>query len=42
MGWHRKIPNPIQYLVGSLGGCVDMKILLALSNNGIVPDELIL
>ncbi|MDP3563921.1 MAG: OsmC family protein, partial [Methanoregula sp.] len=35
-----KIPNPIQYLVGSLGGCVGVKILLALSDNGIVPEEL--
>jgi uncharacterized OsmC-like protein len=42
MGGHGKIPNPIQYLVGSLGGCVGVKILFALSNNGIVPDELIL
>lgn len=42
MGGHGKIPNPIQYLVGSLGRCVGVKILLALSNNGIVPDELIL
>ena len=37
MGGHGKIPNPIQYLVGSLGGCVGVKILLALSDNGIVP-----
>jgi putative redox protein len=40
MGGHGKIPNPIQYLIGSLGGCVGVKILLALSDNGIVPDEL--
>jgi len=40
MGGHGKIPNPIQYLVGSLGGCVGVKILLALSDKGIVPDEL--
>jgi putative redox protein len=38
MGGHGKIPNPIQYLVGSLGGCVGVKILLALADNGIVPD----
>ena len=37
MGGHGKQPNPIQYLVGSLGGCVGVKILLALSDNGIVP-----
>jgi putative redox protein len=40
MGGHGKIPNPIQYLVGSLGGCVGVKILLALSDNGIVPEDL--
>jgi putative redox protein len=40
MGGHGKIPNPIQYLVGSLGGCVGVKILLALSDKGIVPDEM--
>ncbi|MEI7648668.1 MAG: OsmC family protein [Methanomicrobiales archaeon] len=40
MGGHGKVPNPIQYLVGSLGGCVGVKILLALSDNGIVPEEL--
>ena len=38
MGGHGTLPNPIQYLVGSLGGCVGVKILLALSDNGIVPD----
>jgi putative redox protein len=37
MGGSGKFPNPIQYLVGSLGGCVGVKILLALSDNGIVP-----
>ncbi len=40
MGGHGKVPNPIQYLIGSLGGCVGVKILLALSDNGIVPEEL--
>ena len=40
MGGQGKVPNPIQYLIGSLGGCVGVKILLALSDNGIVPDEL--
>lgn len=40
MGGEGKVPNPIQYLIGSLGGCVGVKILLALSDNGIVPDEL--
>jgi len=40
MGGHGKFANPIQYLVGSLGGCVGVKILLALSDNGIVPEEM--
>jgi putative redox protein len=42
-GWHGgegNVPNPIQYLIGSLGGCVGVKILLALSDKGIVPREL--
>jgi putative redox protein len=40
MGGQGKVPNPIQYLIGSLGGCVGVKILLALSDNGIVPQNL--
>jgi putative redox protein len=40
MGGHGKLANPIQYLVGSLGGCVGVKILLALGDNGIVPSEM--
>jgi putative redox protein len=40
MGGHGKVANPIQYLVGSLGGCVGVKILLALGDRGIVPEEL--
>ena len=40
MGGQGTLPNPIQYLIGSLGGCVGVKILLALADNGIVPDEL--
>jgi len=35
-----KVPNPIQYLIGSLGGCVGVKILLALGDRGIVPEAL--
>lgn len=37
MGGSGKFPNPIQYLVGSLGGCVGVKILLALGDKGIEP-----
>jgi putative redox protein len=40
MGGQGKVPNPIQYLIGSLGGCVGVKILLALADNGIVPQNL--
>ncbi|OPX63759.1 MULTISPECIES: OsmC family protein [unclassified Methanoregula] len=40
MGGHGKYANPIQYLVGSLGGCVGVKILLALGDRGIVTDEM--
>ena len=40
MGGHGKFPNPIQYLIGSLGGCVGVKIILALGDQGIVVDEM--
>jgi len=40
MGGHGTVPNPIQYLVGSLGGCVGVKICLALADKGIVPEEM--
>jgi len=40
MGGKGTLPNPIQYLIGSLGGCVGVKILLALGDNGIVPAEM--
>lgn len=40
MGGHGTVPNPIQYLIGSLGGCVGVKIILALSDNGIVTEEM--
>jgi putative redox protein len=40
MGGHGKVANPIQYLVGSLGGCVGVKILLALGDNNIVVEEM--
>jgi putative redox protein len=40
MGGDGTVPNPIQYLVGSLGGCVGVKIILALGDKGIVPEEM--
>ncbi len=40
MGGHGTIPNPIQYLIGSLGGCIGVKIILALSDKDIVTREM--
>lgn len=40
LGGGGKAPNPIDYLIASLGGCVGIKILLALSDHDIVPDEM--
>jgi putative redox protein len=40
LGGGGQIPNPIEYLFASLGGCVGIKILLSLSDHGIVPDTL--
>ena len=40
LGGGGNIPNPIEYLIASLGGCVGIKILLALSDQNIVPDHL--
>lgn len=40
LGGGGQTPNPIDYLIASLGGCVGIKILLALSDHGVVPDEM--
>ena len=40
MGGHGMCANPIQYLIGSLGGCVGVKILLALGDKGIAVVEM--
>lgn len=40
LGGGGRTPNPIDYLIASLGGCVGIKILLALSDHDIVPDEM--
>jgi putative redox protein len=40
MGGHGKVANPIQHLIGSLGGCVGVKIVLALGDQGIAVDGL--
>ncbi len=40
LGGEGKIPNPIEYLIASLGGCIGIKILLSLSDQGITPDML--
>ena len=40
LGGGGAIPNPIEYLIASLGGCVGIKILLSLSDEKIVPERL--
>jgi len=40
MGGHGTAPNPIQYLIGSLCGCVGVKIILALGDQGIAVNGL--
>ncbi|PKL64894.1 MAG: hypothetical protein CVV32_07425 [Methanomicrobiales archaeon HGW-Methanomicrobiales-3] len=40
MGGQGNTPNPIQYLIGSLGGCVGVKIILALGDNGIAVKQM--
>jgi putative redox protein len=40
LGGEGNAPNPIDYLIASLGGCVGIKILLSLSDKGIVPERL--
>lgn len=42
LGGSGQIPNPIEYLIASLGGCVGIKILLALKDQNIIPDQLII
>jgi len=40
LGGSGAIPNPIDYLFASLGGCIGIKILLDLGDRGIHPEEL--
>ena len=40
LGGEGLIPNPIEYLMASLGGCIGIKILLALSDHEIIPGSL--
>jgi len=40
LGGGGQTPNPIDYLIASLGGCVGIKILLALSDQGVVPEAM--
>jgi putative redox protein len=40
LGGKGEIPNPIDYFIASLGGCVGIKILLVLSDHQIVPSFL--
>ena len=37
LGGGGTIPNPIEYLIASLGGCIGIKVLLSLSDAGITP-----
>jgi len=37
LGGGGTIPNPIEYLIASLGGCIGIKILLSLSDADITP-----
>ncbi|NLW77265.1 MAG: hypothetical protein GXY18_12715 [Methanomicrobiales archaeon] len=40
LGGKGKIPNPIDYLFASLGGCIGIKILLDLGDKGLAPELL--
>lgn len=40
LGGGGMIPNPIDYLFASLGGCIGVKILLDLKDKGFVPEML--
>lgn len=40
LGGEGAIPNPIDYLFASLGGCIGIKILLDLGDKGIKPEHL--
>jgi len=40
LGGGGKIPNPIDYLFASLGGCIGIKILLDLGDKGFKPELL--
>lgn len=40
LGGGGKIPNPIDYLFASLGGCIGIKILLDLGDKGFTPELL--
>lgn len=40
LGGSGKNPNPIDYLMASLGGCVGIKVVMGLSKRGIEPNSL--
>lgn len=42
LGGKGKIPNPIDYLFASLGGCIGIKIMLDLGDKGITPTLLMI
>lgn len=40
LGGSGSTPNPIDYLLASLGSCAGIKVLIDLKENGITPDSL--
>lgn len=42
LGGGGAIPNPIDYLFASLGGCIGIKILLDLGDKGMKPEQLVI
>jgi putative redox protein len=42
LGGEGVIPNPIDYLFASLGGCIGIKILLDLKDKGFTPESLVI
>ena len=39
LGGSGTVPNPIEYLISSLGGCVSVHVILGLKKAGIIPDS---
>ena len=39
LGGSGTVPNPIEYLIASLGGCISVHVILGLKKAGIIPDS---